>query len=62
MPVFFGLAGLSADLTVLKDPQLALLTVGLIVIASIGKFGGAFLGGKLGGLTRARSRWRSAAA
>jgi Kef-type K+ transport system membrane component KefB len=22
MPVFFGVAGLSADLTVLKDPQL----------------------------------------
>ena len=27
MPVFFGLAGLSADLTVLKDPELALLTL-----------------------------------
>jgi Kef-type K+ transport system membrane component KefB/nucleotide-binding universal stress UspA family protein len=52
MPVFFGLAGLSADLTVLKNPQLALLTVGLIAIASIGKFSGAFVGGKLGGLSR----------
>jgi Kef-type K+ transport system membrane component KefB/nucleotide-binding universal stress UspA family protein len=51
MPVFFGLAGLSADLTVLKDSHLALLTAGLVVIASIGKFSGAFLGGKLGGLT-----------
>lgn len=51
MPVFFGLAGLSADLTVLKDPHLALLTAGLVLIASIGKFSGAFLGGKLGGLT-----------
>ena len=51
MPVFFGLAGLSADLTILKDPTLALLTAGLIVIASVGKFSGAFLGGKLGGLT-----------
>ena len=51
MPVFFGTAGLSADLTVLKDPHLLLLTIGLIVIASIGKFGGAFAGGKLGGLT-----------
>ena len=55
MPVFFGLAGLSADLTVLKNPHLALLAVGLIVIASIGKFLGAFVGGKLGGLTRAES-------
>jgi Kef-type K+ transport system membrane component KefB/nucleotide-binding universal stress UspA family protein len=51
MPVFFGTAGLSADLTILKDPHLLLLTLGLIVIASIGKFGGAFAGGKLGGLT-----------
>jgi Kef-type K+ transport system membrane component KefB/nucleotide-binding universal stress UspA family protein len=55
MPVFFGLSGLSADLTVLKNPALALLAVGLIVIASVGKFLGAFLGGKLGGLTRAES-------
>ncbi len=55
MPVFFGLAGLSADLTVLKDPRLALLAVGLIAIASLGKFLGAFVGGKLGGLSRAES-------
>ncbi|HTQ82412.1 MAG TPA: cation:proton antiporter, partial [Pseudolabrys sp.] len=51
MPVFFGTAGLHADLTILKDPSLLLLTVGLIVIASIGKFSGAFLGGTLAGLT-----------
>jgi Kef-type K+ transport system membrane component KefB/nucleotide-binding universal stress UspA family protein len=51
MPVFFGTAGLSADLTILKDPHLLVLTLGLIAIASIGKFGGAFVGGKLGGLT-----------
>ena len=55
MPVFFGLAGLSADLTVLKDPQLLALTVALILIASIGKFGGAFVGGALGGLTQRES-------
>jgi Kef-type K+ transport system membrane component KefB/nucleotide-binding universal stress UspA family protein len=53
MPVFFGTAGLSADLTVLKDPQLLMLALGLIAIASIGKFAGAFVGGKIGGLTRA---------
>ena len=53
MPVFFGTAGLSADLvTVFKDPHLLLLTLGLIAIATIGKFGGAFIGGELGGLTR----------
>ena len=52
MPVFFGTAGLSADLTVLKDPHLLFLTIGLIAIATIGKFGGAFLGAELGGLSR----------
>jgi len=42
MPIFFGISGLSADLTILKDPNLALLTAGLVAIASIGKFAGAF--------------------
>jgi Kef-type K+ transport system membrane component KefB/nucleotide-binding universal stress UspA family protein len=51
MPIFFGMAGLTADLTVLTDPDLLLLTLGFVVIASVGKFGGAFLGGRLGGLT-----------
>ncbi len=51
-PVFFGIAGLSADLTILRDPNIALLTVGLILIASVGKFSGAFIGAELGGLTR----------
>jgi len=55
MPVFFGLAGLSADLTVLKDPSILLMTLGLIAIASFGKFAGAFAGGKLGGLKRSES-------
>ena len=56
MPVFFGTAGLSADLVVVfKDPHLLLLTLGLIAIATIGKFGGAFLGGELGGLSRRES-------
>jgi len=55
MPVFFGLSGLSANLTVLKDPHLAMLAAGLIVIASAGKFLGAFVGGKLGGLVRSEA-------
>jgi Kef-type K+ transport system membrane component KefB/nucleotide-binding universal stress UspA family protein len=55
MPVFFGLAGLNADLTILRSPDLALLAVGLIAIASIGKFLGAFIGGTIGGLSRAES-------
>jgi Kef-type K+ transport system membrane component KefB/nucleotide-binding universal stress UspA family protein len=52
MPVFFGIAGLSADLTVLTDPGLALMALGLIAVASVGKFAGAFIGGEIGGLTR----------
>jgi Kef-type K+ transport system membrane component KefB/nucleotide-binding universal stress UspA family protein len=55
MPVFFGLAGLSTDLTVLAGSSLLLLSLGLIAIASLGKFGGVMLGGWLGGMTRAES-------
>ena len=51
-PMFFGIAGLTADLTIMADPKIALFTVGLVLVASIGKFGGAFLGAELGGLTR----------
>jgi len=51
-PVFFGIAGLTADLTILADPKIALLTAGLVVVASVGKFAGAFAGAELGGLTR----------
>jgi Kef-type K+ transport system membrane component KefB/nucleotide-binding universal stress UspA family protein len=57
MPVFFGAAGLSADLTILTNGTLLLLTLGLIAIASVGKFAGAFVGGKVGKLT-----WREALA
>ena len=52
MPVFFGLAGLSTDLTILKTPELIWLTVGIVLIASIGKASGAFLGSWFGGLNR----------
>jgi Kef-type K+ transport system membrane component KefB len=55
MPVFFGLSGLGADLTILKDPGILWLALGLIVIASVGKFSGAFIGGALGGLDRRES-------
>ncbi len=57
MPVFFGLAGLSTDMTILGNRELLLLSLGLIAIASVGKFAGAFVGGKIGGL-----RWREALA
>jgi Kef-type K+ transport system membrane component KefB/nucleotide-binding universal stress UspA family protein len=52
MPVFFGMAGLSTDLTILTQPDLLLLTLGLIAVASLGKFAGAFVGAEIGGLTK----------
>jgi len=50
-PVFFAVAGLGMDLRTLMDPTLLLFTVAVIGVASIGKFGGALIGGQLGGLT-----------
>ncbi len=40
-PVFFALAGLNSDLTILGSPRIALLAAGLILVASVGKFAGA---------------------
>jgi Kef-type K+ transport system membrane component KefB/nucleotide-binding universal stress UspA family protein len=50
-PVFFGLAGLGTDLSVFRTPSLVWLMLAVIAIASLGKFAGAFIGGRLGGLT-----------
>ena len=47
MPVFFGVAGLSIDLKVLADPRLLGLALLLIGVASLGKLGGCYLGGRL---------------
>ncbi|MDB6160731.1 MAG: sodium/hydrogen exchanger, partial [Gammaproteobacteria bacterium] len=55
MPIFFGTAGISTDLAVLAKPELMLLTLALIALASVGKFSGAFLGGRLGGLSYSES-------
>ncbi len=52
MPVFFGIAGLNTDLTILAQPNLFLLTLTLIGVASTGKFLGAFVGAEIGGLTK----------
>src|SRR5262249_588388 len=52
MPVFLGVAGLNTDLTVLMRPDLMLLSIGLIAVASLGKFAGAFFGAEIGGLTK----------
>lgn len=50
-PVFFAVAGLGMDLRTLFHPALLLFTLLVIVIASLGKFLGALIGGRLGGLT-----------
>ncbi len=55
MPVFFALVGVSTDMASLGKPDLLLLTAALIVLASFGKFAGAFLGGRIGGLGYAES-------
>jgi Kef-type K+ transport system membrane component KefB/nucleotide-binding universal stress UspA family protein len=54
-PVFFGLAGVGTDLSVFKDPSLIWLALIVIGIASVGKFAGAFIGGRIGGLSFAES-------
>jgi K+:H+ antiporter len=52
MPIFFGLAGSTTDLTVLAKPNLLILASGLVAIGGLGKFAGVLLGGRLGGMTR----------
>ena len=55
MPVFFGLTGLHTDLGILRDPELLALAAAFIVIASLGKFAGAFAGARYAGLSRAEA-------
>lgn len=54
-PIFFGIAGLGMDLTTLSNPALLGFTLVIIATASIGKFLGALVGGRLGGLTSLES-------
>ena len=54
-PVFFALAGLNSDITLLRNSTAVILTLALILIASIGKFVGAFIGGAIGRLSRSES-------
>ena len=54
-PVFFAVAGLGMDLRTLLDPTLALFTLAVVLVASVGKFSGALVGGRLGGLTTRES-------
>ena len=50
-PIFFAVAGLSVDLTILKHLYLVELAIGLILIASLGKLVGCYIGGRLGRLS-----------
>lgn len=50
-PIFFAVAGLSVDLTILKHWHLAELAIGLIMIASLGKLVGCYIGGRIGRLS-----------
>jgi Kef-type K+ transport system membrane component KefB/nucleotide-binding universal stress UspA family protein len=50
-PIFFAVAGLSVDLTILRHLYLIELAVGLILIASLGKLVGCYVGGRLGRLS-----------
>jgi Kef-type K+ transport system membrane component KefB/nucleotide-binding universal stress UspA family protein len=54
-PIFFAVAGLGMDLTTLFHPTLLVVTLAMIGVASIGKFTGALLGGRIGGLTSLES-------
>src|SRR5262245_11107305 len=54
-PVFFAVAGLGMDLRTLMDPTLLFFTLAVIVVATVGKFGGALAGGRLGGLSTRES-------
>lgn len=47
-PIFFAVAGLSVDLTILRHLYLVELAVGLILIASLGKLVGCYVGGRIG--------------
>ena len=51
MPVFFGLAGLTADLSMLSNPVMLGWLAAFILVASVGKFAGSYLGGRLGALS-----------
>ena len=54
-PVFFAVAGLGMDLTKLAEPNMTILSVAFIAVATIGKSAGALLGGRLAGLSARES-------
>lgn len=51
-PLFFGSAGLAADVSGIVQPSAALAALGMLVVAVVGKFAGAYLGAVVAGLDR----------
>jgi Kef-type K+ transport system membrane component KefB len=49
-PLFLAVNGLSADLTALSDPRLALTAVAAVLLAVVTKTAGAYGGGRMAGL------------
>lgn len=54
-PLFFATAGLFVDLGLLADPEAALWVLVIVGVASVAKFAGTYLGGRLGRLGRIES-------
>ena len=54
-PVFFGAAGLRADLGLLFDPTVALVGTATLLVAVVGKFVGAYAGATVAGYSRAEA-------
>lgn len=57
LPLFFAYSGLRTEIALLNQPQEWLVALGLIGLASLGKFGGSAVAARLTGL-----RWREASA
>ncbi len=57
-PIFFGVAGLKVNLQSLLEPQLLLIALVVILVASVGKFTGTYLGARLIGK---RDHWTALA-
>jgi Kef-type K+ transport system membrane component KefB/nucleotide-binding universal stress UspA family protein len=55
MPIFFALAGVTTNLGILAEPGPLALACVLVAIASLGKFVGVLIGGRLGGMTAAEA-------
>jgi Kef-type K+ transport system membrane component KefB len=57
LPLFFAYTGLRTNVALLNRADLVLITLGLVAIAVIGKFGGTVIAGRV-----LRLRWRESAA